>query len=334
MKKLCLAYGRNLDLLRMKEKCPHCALIGQGILKGWRIAFRKYITLEKFEGGEVPVGIWQIDEEGERELDIIEDFPTMYRKEYVDIEINGKTKKALLYLINDLKPKFPDKLYFERLLIGYNDFKFDRKYLDEAVSRIPTKKVFIISNEEPINYVSALKLVGINSKYALKCENIDEFDGLLIPGGGDIDPKWYGQKNFFCRNVNSEQDKRVFETIGNFIKHKKAVLGICLGCQYLNVYFGGTLKQDIKDHKNTEHFVISKNSLFDGYFGKSFKVNSSHHQCVDKIGENLEIVGLADDGVVEAIMNKNDKILGVQWHPERILDKNGKDVFELFRTML
>ena len=138
MKKYCLAYGRNLDLKRMKEKCPNCKLFGSGILYDWQIAFKKYITIEPKLGKEVPVGIWIINKKAEKELDAIEQFPIMYRKEYVDISINGKDKKALVYLINDSNPTFPKKDYFERLLIGYKDFGFDRKYLDEAVCRLKT----------------------------------------------------------------------------------------------------------------------------------------------------------------------------------------------------
>lgn len=334
MIKLCIAYGRNLDLMRMKEKCPHCILVGHGILKGWQIAFKKYITLEKSESGEVPVGIWKIDEEAEKELDIIEGYPTLYRKESVEIEINGILKKALVYLINDLKPKFPDKLYFERIMIGYNDFKFDKRYLDEAVARIPQKKVFIISNKVPNDYIKALNSVGIIAKHGIKCENIDEFDGLLIPGGGDIDPKWYGQKNIFCKDINYQQDEQVFKIIGKFIEKDKAILGICLGCQYLNVYFNGTLNQDIKNHKNVEHIVKTNDPLFASYFGNEFNVNSLHHQNVDKLGNDLKILAEAEDGTIEAFKHKNNKIVGIQWHPEIILEKNGKDVFEFFKTML
>lgn len=334
MKKFCLAYGRNLDLLRMKEKCPHCILVGQSLLKDWQIAFKKYITIEKFKGGEVPVGIWQIDEEAEKELDKIENFPTLYRKEYVTIEIDGKPQKALVYLINGQKYKYPNKQYYQKLLIGYNDFKFNKKYLDEAISHIPPKSVFIISDKIPTNYIEGLNSVGINVKYGLNCVNIDDFDGLLIPGGGDIDPSWYGQENISSKKINYERDKIVFKTIGDFIKHDKAILGICLGFQYLNVYFGGTLKQDIPNHKDTEHLVKSKDQLFTSYFGESFIVNSNHHQCVDKLGDNLKVFGVTYDGIVEAFMHKNNKVMGIQWHPERILNKNGKNVFELFKTLL
>lgn len=134
--KYCLAYGRNLDLERMKEKCPHSILVGKSMLKDYQISFKKYITIEPHIGGEVPVGIWGIDADGaEKELDIIEGFPEMYRKEYVELEFDGRTIESLVYLINDTNVKVPDEQYFGRLLKGYADFGFDRRYLDDAVQR-------------------------------------------------------------------------------------------------------------------------------------------------------------------------------------------------------
>ncbi len=334
MEKFCIAYGRNLDLKRMGEKCPHCTLVGKTYLKNWRISFRKYITLEKCYGEEVPVGIWQIDEIGEKELDIIENFPFLYRKEYVDVEYNGKLLKCLVYLINDTHAKFPDEPYLNRVLIGYNDFGFDKKYIYDAISRIPQKKVFILSDEEPINYIEGCKQVGIKTDYGTVCDNINDYDGLLIPGGNDINPKWYGQKNISSEKVNAKKDKIVFNTISKFVHNNKAILGICGGSQYLNIFFKGTLKQHIPDHKNIEHFIISHNPLFTYYLGAKFKVNSLHHQCVDILGEDLQICGISEDKTIEAFMDKNNKILGVQWHPEMMLNSNGKNIFAIFKTML
>ena len=334
MKKFCIAYGRNLDLKRMKEKCPHCVLVGKTYLKNWQIAFRKYITLEKCHGKEVPVGIWQFDYIGEKELDVIENFPIMYRKEYVDVEFDGKRLKCLVYLINDSHPKFPDEPYLQRVLIGYNDFGFNKKYINEAISRIPQKKVFILSDEKPTNYIKGCKQVDIQADYGTVCKNINDYDGLLIPGGNDINPKWYGKENIASEKIDNNKDERVFKTISEFVQNNKSILGICGGSQYLNIFFKGTLKQDISNHKDTEHFIISKNSLFTYYLGEKFKVNSLHHQCVETLGENLQICGISEDGIIEAFMDKNNKILGVQWHPEIILGRSGKNVFKIFKTML
>lgn len=332
--KYCLAYGRNLDIKRMKERCPSCELIGKTFLKNWQIAFKKYITIEPKEGAITPVGIWKINEKAEKELDDIEHFPVLYRKDYTFIEVDGKLERALVYLINDKKDKYPDKLYLEKLLIGYHDFDFDKKYLKEAIDRIPKKKVFIIAKNCNENYVKGLQMVGVEADVGIKCKNTDDYDGLLIPGGGDMHPKWYKQKNLYSTNIDFEADKNVFKHIKKFIKKKKAILGICLGSQYLNVYFGGTLKQHIENHKNVEHKVSTDDQLFIKYFGKSFKINSLHHQAIDKLGKNLKICAVSNDGIIEAFVHVKYNILAVQWHPELILNKNGKKVFEIFKTML
>ena len=329
-----IAYGRNLDLKRMAERCPHCVLAGKTILKDWQIAFKKYITLEKCKGATVPVGVWQIDDKAEAELDIIEGYPKLYRKEYVEIEFNGKKEKALLYLINDTHPKYPDKKYLQRLLIGYNDFKFDKKFIDEAIKRLPKKKVLIFTNRNADNYVKACESVGIEAIVDFYPKSLKDYNGLLIPGGVDIDPKFYGQKNIHCEKIDFERDQRTFEMIKKFIDNNKAILGICLGCEYLNVYFGGSLKQDILGHRDTRHQVVATQSMLKDYLGENFFVNSLHHQCIDNLGRDLEIIAKSPDGVIEAIENKGQKILGVQWHPEKLLDENGKEIFEIFKTML
>lgn len=332
--KYAIAYGRNLDLKRMAEKCPHCVLAGKTFLKDWQIAFKKYITLEKCKGAVVPVGVWEVNDKAEKELDVIEGYPTLYRKQFVEIEFKGKKEKALVYLINDKYPKYPDKNYLQRLLNGYNDFNFDRKFIDEAIERLPKKKVLILTKKNADEYVKACQSVGIETIVDFQPKSIKEFDGLLIPGGGDIDPKSYGQENISCQKIDLERDKQTFKLIKKFINSNKAILGICMGCQYINVYFGGTLKQNINGHKDTVHNVIAFPSIVADYLGESFIVNSLHHQCVDNLGKDLEIVAKSTDDVVEAIYNREHKILGIQWHPEKLLDKNGIEVFEIFKTLL
>lgn len=331
--KYAIAYGRNLDLKRMAEKCPHCVLAGKAFLKDWQIAFKQYITLEKSKGAVVPVGVWKIDDKAEAELDVIEGYPTLYRKKYVEIEFNGKREKALVYLINDKHPKYPDKKYLQRLLKGYKDFNFDKSYIYEAIARLPKKKVLIFTNKNADEYVKACQNVGIEAIVDFKPKSIKEYDGLLIPGGGDIDPKYYGQEHICCQKVDLNRDKQTFNIIKKFIARNKAILGICMGLQYINVYFGGSLKQNIIGHKNTVHNVVATPSIISDYLGEEFSVNSLHHQCIDNLGKNLESLAKSADGVIEAIGCKKYKILGVQWHPE-LLDNNGKEIFEIFKTML
>lgn len=121
----------------MKERCPHCKLLGKAVLHGWQIAFKRYITLDPCENGEVPVGVWQFDEDGLKELDKIESYPTVYRREIVEIDFEWKKIEALLYVINDTHPKYPDRPYLNNLMIGYRDFNFDPHYIYDAIDRLP-----------------------------------------------------------------------------------------------------------------------------------------------------------------------------------------------------
>ena len=145
MKQICIAYGRNLDIKRMKQKCPHAKLLGKAQLNGWQIDFGRYITLAPAEGRIVPVGLWQIDDMALSEIDQIEGYPTLYRRECVQFEFNNKTINALVYLLNDMTPYKLPADYVERLKIGYADFGFDFNIIEQAISN-HNKKSDLISN--------------------------------------------------------------------------------------------------------------------------------------------------------------------------------------------
>lgn len=329
--KYSIAYGRNLDIKRMKERCPHCVLVGKTILNDWQLAFKRYITVEPCKGGQVPVGVWQIDDLAENELDIIEGYPTLYRKEIVEIQLDGRMVEAIVYVINDTHPKYPDKAYLERVLIGYNDFDFDKKFIYDAIDRLPIKKVYILTDNIPEKYIEACKKVGIETEYGMEYNQVN-FDGLLIPGGGDIDPNYYGQENYASVKINAKRDEVTFEAIKYCVENHKPILGICLGVQYINVALGGTLKQDIPNHKQVEHKIkVKENNILYDYVGGCYVTNSKHHQCIDNLGEGLKIIAKSEDGIIEAVEDKQNKILGSQWHSEEMEDSS---IFEIFKTML
>ena len=154
------------------------------------------------------------------------------------------------------------------------------------------------------------------------------FDGLLLPGGGDIAPSRYGQADAGCVYVDPALDEMQFAALNAFVKAGKPVLGICRGHQMINVYFGGTLIQHLaqaathsrgdssadKVHATT----AAPGSVLCGLYGDAFCVNSSHHQGVDRLGEGLAVTQRSDDGVIEGMAHAHLPILCVQWHPERM----------------
>lgn len=151
------------------------------------------------------------------------------------------------------------------------------------------------------------------------------FDGLLIPGGYDVDPTRYGQEPLETTVVADfpAQDAFESEMMAAAIELGLPVLAICRGFQLLNVEYGGSLVQDVAAdsmHRNSVHDVaLAADSRLAGVIGEErIAVSSYHHQAVDRVGDGLHAVGTAPDGVVEAIEFDDPEIelLAVQWHPE------------------
>ncbi|NNE93214.1 MAG: gamma-glutamyl-gamma-aminobutyrate hydrolase family protein [Verrucomicrobiales bacterium] len=168
-------------------------------------------------------------------------------------------------------------------------------------------------------------------------ERIEEYlkllDGLLMPGGADIPPSEYGEEPHETVRL-LDDDRFLFEKnlVQSWIeKTDKPMLGICLGCQWINVASGGSLVQDIPsefsvNHRDTTHSVqLEKGSrllkIFEGE--TEFEVNSLHHQAVRKVGKNLRVVARSPEGIAEAIEMPGDRfVIGVQWHPEKLLPED------------
>ncbi len=169
------------------------------------------------------------------------------------------------------------------------------------------------------NYVNALEALGASVTF----DENDSCGALLLPGGGDIDPALYGQPLAGSVGIDAVRDKREAELTEKFVKAGRPVFGICRGVQMINVFFGGTLRQDIPGHNQIEgkdrlHGSHTVDPLLISLYGESFTVNSSHHQAVDRLGMGLKAVQWASDGTVEAVRHETLPVFGVQWHPERL----------------
>ena len=167
-------------------------------------------------------------------------------------------------------------------------------------------------------------------------EGIDSADGLLLTGGGDVDPSYYGVKDSLgkSKEVNASRDEFEFYAIERALDRNIPIFGICRGMQVMNVYLGGSLILDLPaagydDHasdrkEQTEHQVkVDGESLLHGAAGRDvLDVNSSHHQALDRLGNGLMASAISTDGIIEAaewiMKDRMPFLMLVQWHPERM----------------
>ena len=175
-------------------------------------------------------------------------------------------------------------------------------------------------------------------------------DGLLLSGGGDIDPQRFnGSPHPKVYGISPERDELELALIENALTAELPLLAICRGIQVLNVAFGGTLYTHIQDQ--VEHSLkhdwfpkfprdklahtvsITCGSLLDQiYAADEIQVNSLHHQGIDRVGKGLEAIAYAPDALVEGLVVKGAAFaLGVQWHPECLPDDAGTQrLFQAF----
>lgn len=169
------------------------------------------------------------------------------------------------------------------------------------------------------NYTRAVALVG-----GALTEQEEEAAGLLLPGGGDLAPELCGLPGDApCRDVDRERDRRELDLCARFLAAGKPILGICRGAQVLCVAMGGTLLPDIPGHSGLpgggDRIHETRTAgLLTALYGPACTVNSSHHQAVDRLPPDCDILQLSLDGVIEAFGHRTLPVLGVQWHPERL----------------
>lgn len=184
-------------------------------------------------------------------------------------------------------------------------------------------------DEEITNYENALRELGAEAIIVREICDPTEYDGLLIPGGGDVDPARFGQKMDGSLDVDPALDELQLETMDCFVKAGKAVFGICRGHQVINIYFGGDLIQDLGEERNLRHrrtddfdkvhkTITEAGTWLAKLYGTEYFTNSAHHQGLGRIGTGLTVVSKAEDGVVEALAHETLPIYSLQWHPERM----------------
>ncbi len=171
---------------------------------------------------------------------------------------------------------------------------------------------------------------------------MDDCAGLLITGGPDVHPAWYGQAEdtIKCGTIDLKRDTLEFALIKKALEMNMPLLGICRGEQILNVALGGSLIVDIPTDYNTlvvhrcddplnyrHEIFVNRNSILYELSGISRGLsNSNHHQAINKLAVDLKISARTADSLVEAVEWKNPEnkafLIAVQWHPERLFETN------------
>lgn len=188
-------------------------------------------------------------------------------------------------------------------------------------------------------YMKAIEKVGGEVEMLPPSSNegkLGEIKGLLLPGGGDIHPLFYGEENQGSENIDERRDEWEINLARRFREEGKPILGICRGMQVLNVAFGGSLYQDIKGHRNRHLIEIEEGSLLYEIMGrrKQIEVNSSHHQGIKVVAPSLRATAWSGDKHIEGVEGKGEEfLLGVQFHPERLIED--KEIFlNIFKSFL
>lgn len=171
------------------------------------------------------------------------------------------------------------------------------------------------------SYVDAVNGVGAEAVVEYLQTSDRGYDGLILCGGGDIDPKYYSEEVNGSAGINPERDAAEFSLMDAFVQAGKPIMGICRGHQFVNVYFGGSLYQYIPEadlHTGGKAHVIAAepDSILRNLYGASFSVNSTHHQAVKKLGNGLRVTALWEGKHVEAMEHASLPVISVQWHPE------------------
>ena len=164
---------------------------------------------------------------------------------------------------------------------------------------------------------------------------VERLDGLVISGGGDVDPALYGgdPSDAILRGVNSARDVSERLALHVALDHGMPILAICRGLQFVNVALGGTLHADLArdrpgslEHQGSAEALVrpihdvevKAGTLLSKWMGSDgvIPVNSEHHQGVRDLAPDLTAVAFSSDGLVEAVESAENHLVGVQWHPE------------------
>ena len=224
----------------------------------------------------------------------------------------------------------------DRPLIGITTFRKQEEDLQAAFGRVGCSYVQAVYEAGAL----PLPIPIIDSNYEEVKNYVKLIDGLVLSGGQDISPEFYKENVDSAKNCDKRRDKWEVRLFLKAYRLNLPILGICRGLQLMNVACGGSLYQDLEKqfaevasqhldkHKNdySHHKieVIPNSQLSDILCSvNSIEVNSRHHQAAKEIADNFKISAKSDRGIVEAIEDPDKNfVVGVQWHPEDLINDN------------
>lgn len=193
-------------------------------------------------------------------------------------------------------------------------------------------------------------IIPINTDEEVIRQQVSMLDGLILSGGVDINPLRYNQEPLVkLRDISDERDLFDLKVLEIALEKDIPIFGICRGLQIINVYFGGTLYQDLSYNEKftikhdqvvnplekMHSIIVEKDTKLEEIMGETeWVVNSFHHQAIDQLGRNLKPVAHSKDGIIEAVEGTENKyLLAVQFHPEMIFEHDDK-MSQLFKRFV
>lgn len=177
------------------------------------------------------------------------------------------------------------------------------------------------------NYEAFLSRQGQSYLTSLSISDLSTCQGLIFPGGGDITPAFFGERDRGSRSIDTELDILQLQALEYGIQRRIPILGICKGMQVINVGLGGSIIQDLPTadlhrYAGADQYHEAVNlpgTPLHCLYGETMVVNSAHHQGLGKLGKGLQVISRCPlDQCVEAICHETLPVIGVQWHPERL----------------
>lgn len=164
-------------------------------------------------------------------------------------------------------------------------------------------------------YYPDSQIISVKSRLHLR-----QVDVVLAGGGPDLNPEHYGQEDRACHHVNKARDARDLDLMHAVLDAGLPFLGLCRGAQLLNIALNGTLYQDLGSDRGIIHspvHTVECSGIGADHLGTTAQVNSTHHQGVDHLGDGLQVIGSAADGLPEAWYRPG--AIGTQFHPESLV---------------